>query len=542
MMEEKKKLEDPIVQSGEDNFEIEPASTGDGGFEEIVWYRRHDIWAWFGGILFILALMGAMMGIGEARGWDAAAGHTHNTSATSLDRFLPEPYLEEPGVKWRSGADRTGLWYYWKLDPAKVTAASRAFMWIGYAGHQLSIWFVTYRAQVAKASRPFGEKKYTPFMDKYNWAAFGLNAFFHILHLINTHTTYDATAQDVSIASSQGSVIMALCFVIFLEYSERGLWLGWPGPNDHDKVAKKIRTAPLEAVRLMRKYHGYAISWAAIYTFWYHPMENTIGHAFGFVHTWLLVLQGSLMHTKFHQNKWWRFILEAWVTIHALLVALQTGDPNVLNGTLLWPMFLFGFLFTLCFTWIYIFPFWSKISGWFRLAPVVLYFAATIGSYSQILDRQGRPFTRLQEIIRIPGIIYIFFFVIWGFVALFQLIDKKINGGPTTKAPSAGQQVGLIFGFLFGYAVMIGVSIMFHVLDWQTQMFTLMAILVALFTIGVAATSVCLHRLIPARISAKIEDMDVSNQVVLTSIVPKGGQQNNGYDQSTEQIVQTKSV
>ena len=50
---------------------------------------------------------------------------------------------------------------------------------------------------------------------------------------------------------------------------------------------------------------------------------------------------GSLTFTKLHLNKYWRFTLETWVTIHAGIVAVQTV-PNIM-GKELWPMFVFGF-------------------------------------------------------------------------------------------------------------------------------------------------------------------------------------------------------
>ena len=50
----------------------------------------------------------------------------------------------------------------------------------------------------------------------YNWALIGTTYLFHLLHLVQTHTTYDATAKDVIIQSSQASVIMMLVFVICL--------------------------------------------------------------------------------------------------------------------------------------------------------------------------------------------------------------------------------------------------------------------------------------------------------------------------------------
>ena len=66
---------------------------------------------------------------------------------------------------------------------------------------------------------------------------------------------------------------------------------GYPSPYQLKKYQDSTWMSP---VYLTRKYHGYFIYWAAIYTFWYHPMENTIGHAFGVAHTWFFMLQGEI--------------------------------------------------------------------------------------------------------------------------------------------------------------------------------------------------------------------------------------------------------
>lgn len=55
-------------------------------------------------------------------------------------------------------------------------------------------------------------------------------------------------------------------------------------------------------------FQRYAFSWTVIYTFWYHPMENTYGHALGFVHTYIVMIQGSLIFQKIHLNKYWRSV------------------------------------------------------------------------------------------------------------------------------------------------------------------------------------------------------------------------------------------
>lgn len=87
-----------------------------------------------------------------------------------------------------------------------------------------------------------------------------------------------------------GSVIVALILMLFIEFSERGVVFGYPSRNQLRKHLKSIWLTPNY---LIRKFHGYFIYWAAIYTFWYHPMESTPGHVLGFTHTWFFMLQGQ---------------------------------------------------------------------------------------------------------------------------------------------------------------------------------------------------------------------------------------------------------
>ena len=64
-----------------------------------------------------------------------------------------------------------------------------------------------------------------------------------------------------------------LVLILILETPRRGLILG-----------KKIKFHK-RFLQIIRDYHGYIITWGLIYTFWYHPMENTFGHLAGlFLH------------------------------------------------------------------------------------------------------------------------------------------------------------------------------------------------------------------------------------------------------------------
>jgi hypothetical protein len=211
--------------------------------------------------------------------------------------------------------DEGASWYYWKLP--EPTFWSRATAWGFYLAHQITFWWLIYYSQKHV-------KRYSTSLHLVNIVALAMNAFFIGLHYLQTHVWYDGLAQDVSIWSSQVSVIIMLVWILLMENSRRGLFFGKKAP-----ISKEIN-------RFARKYHGYYFAWATVYTFWYHPMVSTSGHLFGFIYMFFLFLQGSLFFTRVHVNRWWTFALEFTVLLHGTFVAVQQGND-------LWPMFAFGF-------------------------------------------------------------------------------------------------------------------------------------------------------------------------------------------------------
>ncbi|GAA3467894.1 hypothetical protein [Nonomuraea roseola] len=231
------------------------------------------------------------------------------------------------GLVWLLGQRLQGIrllpdqgvsWYYWKLP--EPTVWSRLSAWAGYAAHQIAFWALIFYAQTRVG-------RYTAGLHPVNVVALAVNTGFVALHTLQTHLFYDGLAQDVSIFSSQGSVVLLLVAVLVMENRRRGLFLGRPAP-----IGRQV-------VDFARRYHGYLFSWAAVYTFWYHPMEITSGHLVGFFYMFLLLLQGSLFLTRAHTDRRWTVTLELAVAVHGTLVALMSSGPG---GA--WPMFLFGFL------------------------------------------------------------------------------------------------------------------------------------------------------------------------------------------------------
>jgi hypothetical protein len=303
-------------------------------------------------------------------------------------RLATIPHLPDTGPSW----------YYWKL--IEPTFWSRATAWGFYALHQVSIWALIYYAQTRV-------KRYTAGLHRVNIIALAVNAVFVVLHLVQTQIWYDGLAQDVSIWSSQGSVILMLVMILIMENRRRGLFFG-----------KKV-PLPKMAMEFVRKYHGYVFAWATIYTFWYHPMEPTQAHLIGFLYMFLLFLQGSLFLARIHINRWWMLVQEVTVLVHGTLVALMQG-----NG--LWPMFAFGFGGILVITQTFGVP----LPRWARWGALTLYIGLALVVYSQL------GWVRLNEIVRIPLIEYALVFALAGLIGGVLWVVGRLRGAKTATAQS----------------------------------------------------------------------------------------------------------
>ena len=322
--------------------------------------RRWDVIALWGGVAFSLAFTALIA-------WAGA-------------RLEAVPLLPDQGAAW----------YYWKLP--QPTLWTRLSAWGLYLAHQVSAWGLIYYAQARI-------RKYTTGLQPINVIALGTTAAFMVLHFVQTHVWYDGLAQDVSIFSSQGSVIVLLVWVLLMENNRRGMFFGKELPLGQ------------EVVRWARTYHGYFFAWAAIYTFWFHPMVSTPGHLIGFVYMFLLLLQGSLMYTRIHTNRWWTVALEFMVLVHGTLVAIAQGAG-------LWPMFLFGFGGIFVITQMH----GLGLKAWAKLLIVGAYAAGVIAVYA------GRPAAELNEIIRIPVIDYLAVLILAGLIAGGLWLARKVRG------------------------------------------------------------------------------------------------------------------
>jgi hypothetical protein len=217
--------------------------------------------------------------------------------------------------------------------------------------------------------------------------------------------SYDGLAQDVSIWSSQASVVLLLVAVLLMENPRRGLFFGKRVP-----ISKEI-------ARLVRKYHGYVFAWAIVYTFWYHPTVATTGHLIGFFYMFLMLLQGSLFFTRVHVNRWWTLVQEVTVLVHGTLVA-------VMQGTGIWPMFAFGFGGIFVITQMH----GLGLKRWQKLVILVVYIGTAVWVYS------GRGWDKINEIIRIPAIEYLAVFVLALLVGGGLWVARRLGARPVARA------------------------------------------------------------------------------------------------------------
>lgn len=271
-------------------------------------------------------------------------------------KFYPLP--EDTGAEF----------YQWQtVDPPAIVRVS---YWLGYALHQIFVWVIFL---AGRRYEPTAGK-----VNRYHLWMLGGNLLFTGLHLVQTYLWFDGLAQDVPVWTSQGSVIVLLVLVLYLNIPKRGLIWG------------KRFDPPQKMLGLIRKLHGPYIAWALVYTFWFHPMDGNWGLISGFVYMFLLFIQMSLFNTKQHKKQRWIVVLEVFVAVHGTLVTIYKGNE-------IWPMFLFGFLTMFVLTQFHAY----QPPVWLKWTVLFVFLAAIAGVYVAI-----RGVERLYEISFIPVALY----------------------------------------------------------------------------------------------------------------------------------------
>lgn len=297
--------------------------------------------------------------------------------------------------------------YEWKLN--EPSAWTRLSAWGLYAAHQVLAWaMIAWGARRRKAAA--GLPRFTDRLDRAGAGFFLVNVAFSLLHLLQTHLLYDGLAQDTPVFSSQGSVIVMLVLILIMQNDRRGLFFGKRVPM------------PEAAVGFVKKYHGYYVAWALVYTFWFHPMTGTLGHLVGFFYMFVLLGQGLLMYTRLHLSLRWSAFLESLVLMHGATVAFA-GQRSPL-----WMMFAcgFGFMFVATQLW------GLKLPKAASRAIVGAYVAAVAVLYSGALGGLGPLFSQkpaqIHQVLWIPLALYGLVPVFLLLAALLALAAKALGG------------------------------------------------------------------------------------------------------------------
>jgi len=304
---------------------------------------------------------------------------------TSINDFYSNPEAFDTGFSY----------YLWKFRPEDKEILARITAWGFFILHFITVGYLMKKLK----DNPKEQGKE---LSKYNYYLLFANLGFILLHYLQTWIWYDALATDTPVWSSQGSVIVMLILILIMENNRRGLFFG-----------KKI-SFPKESTKFIMKNHGIYIALATIFTFWYHPMEFTWGHLFGFFYMFLLFIQMSLARTKMHNNMYWKVTLEVTVLFHGTFVAIDTQNAP-------WAMFLFGFATIFFVTQIY----GLKLSKRTIHISQVIFVLLTLLTYSGLVGI--RELKDINEVFRIPFIDYILVFVFVYVIYLPYFVSKKLK-------------------------------------------------------------------------------------------------------------------
>lgn len=308
--------------------------------------------------------------------------------------LLVAPYFQHAAFLPDKGAD----WYYWQLP--EVSNIARITGWVFFALHLFTtIWFVKKAQQ-----EPAGDK-----LNKWHKWLLGSQVFFVLLHLVQTYFWYDSLVKDTPVWLSQFSVIIMLVLMLGMLNPKRGIFFG-----------KKV-PIPASIVKAFVDFHGYFIILATVFTFWYHPMESTVGHLIGFFYMYLLFGQIIFANTRIHFNRFWVFLLEITVLLHGTAIAIQSVNVPSQNPTkVMWPMFAFGFGAIAVITQMY----YLKLPKWGLLLINTLYVLMVIFVYTGALFGV-RSFDKIYEISFIPFIEYLLVFVFAGIAWIWLKLREQ---------------------------------------------------------------------------------------------------------------------
>lgn len=351
--------------------------------ESVIWWRQPDFYTACASIIFAIVFGAVSYSVG-ARTEITSLGFPPwgNTSGVMCDGG-------ECILLWSNETEPADMWpvvasYVWRRQ--HVASLDRIAVWCCYAAHQFSSWACLFIAQ-----RLHGNKRYVSKLRAMNIWALVMNASFVSIHILHSATTFSSLSQDISFWSAQVCSILIIVIAIVIDNQSRGVFLG-----------KRLPLAD-GAAYLLRRYHGYAVSYLIILSFWYHPVMATSGHAIGVAHSVLLLTHSSLFYTRLHLNPYWRLLLEGILVLHALplasspfaLFTLLPPDPSS------WKGFLLGLLLVFATTQCFALPQWRLLSPKFRFLPLLCCLVLFLAVY------QPSNFEGAASVLLLPALLYL---------------------------------------------------------------------------------------------------------------------------------------
>ena len=158
-------------------------------------------------------------------------------------------------------------------------------------------------------------------------------------------------------------------------------------------------------------------------------------------------------------------------------------------------------------------PFWKNMPSWARAIPMAIFTVILLTAFNFLEDKQGRNYTRMLEVVRIPGIIYLSLLFAWLAIVLVAKIQRvhesrksedlkdevETTGTPSTR-PSLIKEILLISAVIFIYVVCVFLIWIVEYLDWHTPLLTLMFVLTFCFIfLGPVCGTFIFTQLIPMK-------------------------------------------
>ncbi|KAI6656079.1 hypothetical protein LOD99_11334 [Oopsacas minuta] len=327
------------------------------------------------------------------------------------------------------------LWYRWKSLPSQQALNFSPFTgikfpyslnvraksaWLGFILHFIFMTFMITWAKIRYSTHhthncpvPTAPSwcDYTNKLEIIHYVFLIGTAIFVILHLLQTHYSYDGIAQDAAEMVPIIGTVLSLVVLALMQQTERGLVFGY-GLDTETFIA---------LTNIARRFHPFIVGWDIVFTFWYHPMEGGVHHIPGLLPLLCIFIQGCLLFTTVHLNPIWRVALELLGFPHAIYI--EYSHPE--RGR--WKMFLTGVLLTPIVVHFHMF----NMSFILTTSLLVCYVTLVVVLYRDM------PWYRWTEPLHFPCIIFLLIFLVYGIMYIPYSVTNVLGMWPEVSTSGA---------------------------------------------------------------------------------------------------------